>query len=217
MALGHIVGVAEHHDGVILGQTVHRHLGLIVVAGPIARGGIAIPAVQESWFDGQVQHHVLTAVVIAGVLLEFRCLVEGFDVLHGLGWQLAHQVIAAKEALAAHRQADGFTVPPQFTLGIGFHARQLLDEFIQAGTLLQPEGRRVEHDGVAVHRKPFSIAGDLDHLQHLRGHLQLDGADVERVLAAVSQRHDVFLLVVIAQHGHCQLSTSIDIEREAAQ
>ena len=138
-----------------------------MVAGPIARSGIAIPAVEESRLDGQVQHHVLATVVFAGVLLEFRCLVVGFDVLHGLGGQLAHQVIAAKEALAAHRQADGFTVPPQFAVGIGLDTRQLLDEFIQAGTLLQPEGRRVEYDGITMHGEPFCMACDLDHLQHL--------------------------------------------------
>ena len=185
MSLGHIVGVTEHHDRVILGETVHQDLSLIVVAGLVACSGVAIPAVEESRLDGQVQHHVLAAVVITGMFLEFRRLVVGLDVLHRLGGQLAHQVIAAKEALAVHRQADGLAVPPQFAVSIRFNTRQLLDEFVKACALLKPEGRRVEHDGVTVHGEPLCMARHLDHLQHLRGHLQLDGADVERVLAAV--------------------------------
>ena len=123
MPFGHVVGVTQYHDRSILGETVHLHLGLIVVAGPVACSSIAIPAVEESRLDGQVQHHVLAAVVIAGMFFEFRRLVLGLDVLHGLGRQLAHQVISAKEALAVHRQADGLAVPPQFSVGIRLNTR----------------------------------------------------------------------------------------------
>ena len=167
MSFGHIVGVAEYHDWVILGETVHQHLGLIVVSGPIACSGVAIPAIEEARLDGQVQHHVLAAVVIAGMFLEFRRFVVGFDVLHRLGRQLADQSIAAEEALAVHRQADGLAVPPQFAVGIRLNARQLLDEFVETSAFLQPEGRRVEHDGIAVHRKSSGMSCDLYHLQHL--------------------------------------------------
>ena len=123
MSFSDIIGVTEYHDRVILGETVHLHLGLIVVAGPVACSGVAIPAVEESRLDGQVQHHVLAAVVIAGMFFEFRRLVIGLDVLHGLGRQLAHQVITAKEALAVHRQADGLAVPPEFSVGIYLNTR----------------------------------------------------------------------------------------------
>ena len=167
MSFSDIIGVTEYHNRIILGETVHQHLGFVVLTGPVACGGIAIPAVEKSRLDGQVQHHVLPTIVITGMLLELRSLVIGFDVLHSLGRQLAHQVIATEKALAAHRQADGLAVPPEFAVDICFHTRQLPDEFVKTGTFLQPEGRWVEHDGVTVHGETAHMARDLDHLQHL--------------------------------------------------
>ena len=68
--LVYVVGVGKNHHRVGLRQTVHRQFALIVFGCLVACHNIAIPAVEEAWLDGQVEHHVLCAVILARAFAE---------------------------------------------------------------------------------------------------------------------------------------------------
>ena len=117
------VGIGINHDGVALRQAVHAQLALVVSGRLVASRHVAIPAVKEAWLDGEVEYHILLAIVLLGALRKLGGFVIGLDVLHGLGRQLLHQLVATKHALAIHRQADGLAVPRHLAFFVYLDAR----------------------------------------------------------------------------------------------
>ena len=106
-----VVGIGKDQDGVGHRQAVHHQQAFIVLRALRAGRHVAIPAIQEAGLDGEIEHHILCAVILARTLAERGLLVIGLDVLHGLGRQLSHDIIAPKETLATHGDADRLAVP----------------------------------------------------------------------------------------------------------
>ncbi len=75
----------------------------------------------------------------------------------------------------------------------------------------------MKHDGVATHSEASGVACHLNHLQHLRRHLQFNVANVERVLTAVAEDQRGLRLRVVAQHRYLDGALPIGMHQEHAQ
>ena len=217
LLLVHAVGIDEEHGGVGLRKTAHAEVGIVVLGRLVLGCGVAVPAVEEAGLDGEVQHHVLAAVVLACALAELRRLVVGLDALHGLCRQLADDAVAAEEALAVHGDAYGFAVPRHRAVLGHLHAGQLADELVEARSLLQVEGFGVEDDGVAAHGEAPCTPLHLEHLHQRLGRLQLDIAHVQGVFPVFGEAQHGLRLGVVAQHRRFQHAAAAQVEAEAAQ
>ena len=65
-----VVGIGKDQDGVGLRQAVHHQHAFIVLRALRAGCDVAIPTVQEAGFDGEVEHHILGAVILARAFAE---------------------------------------------------------------------------------------------------------------------------------------------------
>ena len=214
--LVHIIGIEEEHGGIVLGQAMHVEVCLVVIGTLVAGGGIAVPAVEEARLDGQVEDHILAAIVLAGALAELRGLVVRLDALHRLGRQLADKSVAAEEALAVHGDADGFSVPCHAAVLSHLYTWQLLDEFVQPCSFLQVEGFRVEDDGVAADGEATGTSLHLQHFHQRLGGLQFDVTHIDGVLAVVGEAQHRLRLGIIAYHGSLQRAASAQVQVETA-
>ena len=77
----------------------------------VLRFNSAIPFVEETRFHLNVEHLVLLAFILASMSGQFRLTVVELELLSHLGGQLIDDLVATKEVLAVHHQANGLIVP----------------------------------------------------------------------------------------------------------
>ena len=131
----------------------------------VLRFNSAIPFVEETRFHLNVEHLVLLAFLLASMSGQFRLTVVELKLVSHFSWQLAYDLVTAKYILAIHHQAYWLVVPVEFAVAL-LHSRQLLDEFVEACSLLQFESLRIEHDGVARHSDARYLCRNLHLLKH---------------------------------------------------
>ena len=157
-----VVGLGIHHLRVVVAQPACGESCAVAFLGLVLGVDVAIPLVEESRLHLYVEHMILLALVLARVSRQFRLAVVHLQLVSHICRQLSQNLVAAEHVLAVHHQADGFVVPEQLAVA-SLHARQFLDEFVEACAFLQLEGLGVEHYGVATH----------SDARHLRRHFHL--------------------------------------------
>ena len=75
----------------------------------------------------------------------------------------------------------------------------------------------MEDNGVAPDGEAAGMALHLDHLQHLGGYLQFDGANVDGVFVAVAKGQHGLALFVVAQHRGLDRGTPAGKREEHAK
>ncbi len=78
MPVARIVCIAEHSFVVMVGIAVHKYVGVVAVLASVAALYVAHPAFLEFFFQPNVEHGFLVAVVDSGLLGVVALLVIGF-------------------------------------------------------------------------------------------------------------------------------------------
>ena len=162
---------------------------------------------------------ILLALVLARVSRQFRLAVVHLQLVSHICRQLSQNLVAAEHVLAVHHQADGLVVPEQLAVA-SLHARQFLDEFVEACALLQLEGLGVENYGVATHSDARHLRRHLHLLQHERRGLQPYCAKVGGVVHLGSVRIVHLARVLVTYHAerehYATLPTGVELEATGA-
>ena len=180
-----VVQVAEKHERVSGRQKHSVEVGFVALLGLIGSFHVAIPFLQETGLDLQVEHVVFFAVIPSRMVLQLAALIVELEAVDGFGGQafLQNRVVG-KELLAVYQDAHGLVHPVKFAILLR-HARQLLDEFLQSGSFAQVEGGGVKHHRVAAHHETLGLGLDHGAAQKQVGRLQSNIAQLERVVTFI--------------------------------